>query len=258
MSESCVFANTPQSPEFHDRKRLRESKIRHNDSHFCYNQYTHPLHKNETKITYPPKSRNSIKGFDFGADRRRGRSYKSHYYYSTLIDSEKNQYGPRGRVVSEYLLTPPVLKPSPKRLSPPCSNSSMSTKVSILGNSYTSTDSRAYESYLTEHEKELQFIKQQMHGTSQSIEYENYIENYNEQKILSKIKQKRKISFGLMCFLLGFILLPFWWVGSVFPKHFTDENDKTWKMVNSYMSVYSVFVVVLLIIIIALSSSGVI
>ncbi|CAG8451788.1 10251_t:CDS:2 [Acaulospora morrowiae] len=49
--------------------------------------------------------------------------------------------------------------------------------------------------------------------------------------------------YGSVLFVLGFILPPLWWFGSFFPRHSKGMTDYRWKRYNRLMSVFSLFLI---------------
>ncbi|PVU95023.1 hypothetical protein BB559_002850 [Furculomyces boomerangus] len=96
-------------------------------------------------------------------------------------------------------------------------------------------------------------------GNWDEFEYQQYVNApYDQSSDFEKHLPSKKMHFGILCFLLGFLLLPLWWVGAIYPRRSRSETESTWKRVNSLMSVYSIFFIVLIIVIAVLSAKNII
>ncbi|KAJ1647490.1 hypothetical protein J3B02_005919 [Coemansia erecta] len=47
------------------------------------------------------------------------------------------------------------------------------------------------------------------------------------------------VPVGMVLFLLGFILLPLWWIGAVFPRKPNSDIVRTWRKYNALMTLLS-------------------
>ncbi|KAI8325733.1 hypothetical protein GQ54DRAFT_194523 [Martensiomyces pterosporus] len=54
-----------------------------------------------------------------------------------------------------------------------------------------------------------------------------------------EIRTDSSIPLGAVLFLLGFLILPLWWVGILFPRKQDTEVAKTWRKYNSLMTLLS-------------------
>ncbi|KAJ2813831.1 hypothetical protein H4S07_000381 [Coemansia furcata] len=53
-----------------------------------------------------------------------------------------------------------------------------------------------------------------------------------------QVKSDTSIPAGAMLFLFGFLILPLWWVGAVFPRS-NEEVARTWRKYNALMTLVS-------------------
>jgi len=49
---------------------------------------------------------------------------------------------------------------------------------------------------------------------------------------------------GMIFFIIGFVLFPFWWFASIIPLHPVTEKEFKWRKINRYASVISIIVLI--------------
>jgi len=49
---------------------------------------------------------------------------------------------------------------------------------------------------------------------------------------------------GMIFFIIGFILFPFWWFASIIPLHPVTEKEFKWRKINRYASVVSIIILI--------------
>lgn len=78
--------------------------------------------------------------------------------------------------------------------------------------------------------------------------------------LLSKNDQDGLYSICGLLFVLGFIFPPFWWIGSIWPKHVKEKGGKMaerWQKLNRIMSIgFSTILIILVIIFVVLYATG--
>jgi len=49
---------------------------------------------------------------------------------------------------------------------------------------------------------------------------------------------------GMIFFVIGFILFPFWWFASIIPFHPNTEKEVKWKKINRYATIFSIIIII--------------
>jgi hypothetical protein len=49
---------------------------------------------------------------------------------------------------------------------------------------------------------------------------------------------------GMIFFIIGFVLFPFWWFASIIPLHPVTEKEFKWRKINRYATVFSIIVLI--------------
>jgi len=49
---------------------------------------------------------------------------------------------------------------------------------------------------------------------------------------------------GMIFFIIGFVLFPFWWFASIIPLHPVTEKEFKWRKINRYASILSIIIII--------------
>ncbi|ORX91643.1 hypothetical protein K493DRAFT_303907 [Basidiobolus meristosporus CBS 931.73] len=73
--------------------------------------------------------------------------------------------------------------------------------------------------------------------SKECVEYEDrYVD---ESRYPSDYLEKTEVPAGALLFLFGFLIMPCWWVGAIYPREPRNKLQQKWRFYNKLMSVVS-------------------